>query len=212
MPPIFHRAVIGGIALLLPLLFPQQVVADAADDLIARLAPFQSLSGDFRQAQYREGSDEPRVSTGSFQLLRPGYFTWDIESPESQLILATPAYVWQYDRDLDTVSRRPVGGEGEMSPLQVLGGDEAALRDDYSISAEVGEGGADFELIPNSDGAGFRALILQFRGAELSGMRITDNLGQRIEVSFSAVVRNAGLSESDFSFTPPPEADLFYHD
>ncbi len=199
-------------ALISLLLIPLTSFADATDELLQRLAPLKSLSGEFKQTQFLQNSEAPRYSSGTFTLLRPGYFSWNIESPDSQLILATPKYIWQYDRDLDTVSRRPVSNEGDMSPLQVLGGKEERLREDYKISSESGEGGADFELTPLKSGAGFKLLTLQFRGDAISGMRITDNLGQRIEVIFSALKTNQPISATEFDFTPPPGADLFYHD
>lgn len=184
--------------------------ADDTGELLARLEGLETLRGEFTQQQYPEGSDRPITTTGRFRLLRPGYFAWEIESPDSQLILATPQYLWHHDRDLETVTRRPVEGSGSMSPLQVLGGDESALRASYRVEA-LDEAG-DFRLTPIEPEAGFRAMVIHFDGEAIEGMSITDNLGQRVEVAFSGVQRNSGLTPGDFGFTPPPDADLHYYD
>lgn len=186
--------------------------ADAAAELVARLDSLQSLSGRFIQHQYPEGGGEPLASTGTFKLLRPGYFTWDIATPDSQLIVATQEYLWHYDRDLETVTRRPVDDSAGMSPLQVLGGDEAALRERYQVEALAGEAAGDFRLEPRGEEAGFRSLDIHFEDESVAGMSIVDNLGQRVEVEFTTVLLNPALGPADFAFTPPPGADLMYHD
>lgn len=184
-------------------------LGDATEALLQHLSGFSSLTGQFIQQQYPEGSSEPLISEGNFKLLRPDYFAWEISAPDSQLIIATPDYVWQHDRDLETVTRRPVEGSAQTSPLQVLGGDEAALRDNYAVT-EAGPGR--YQLAPRAENAAFRELQVEFAGNTLTGMKIIDNLGQRVNVDFTHLVRDAPLTREDFDFTPPPGADLFYYD
>ncbi|MFV0278124.1 MAG: outer membrane lipoprotein chaperone LolA [Parahaliea sp.] len=184
-------------------------LADPADDLLQHLRGLKSLSGQFIQQQYADGSDEAVVSEGHFKLLRPDYFAWEVTAPGSQLILATPEYVWQHDRDLETVTRRPVDDSAHMSPLQVLAGNEMALRNDYVVE-EVGPGR--YRLTPKATDAAFRELEVEFAGDTITQMRIRDNLGQRLIVEFSRLVRDRPLDKSDFAFSPPPGADLFYYD
>ncbi|WP_116364027.1 outer membrane lipoprotein chaperone LolA [Parahaliea mediterranea] len=184
-------------------------LADATDELLRHLAGFTSLTGQFSQQQFPEGSDEAIESEGQFKLLRPEYFAWEITAPDSQLVIATPDYLWQHDRDLETVTRRPIASSGQTSPLQVLAGDEAALRAGYQV-AEAGPGR--FRLTPSGQDAAFRQLEVEFAGNTLTSMDIIDNLGQRVEVDFTHLVRDAPLRASDFDFSPPPRADLFYYD
>ncbi|MFV0477756.1 MAG: outer membrane lipoprotein chaperone LolA [Parahaliea sp.] len=192
-------------------LMPLHTRADATDELLQKLAPVKTLSGRFEQTQTVQGSDRVLLSSGHFRLLRPGYFAWDITSPDSQLILATPEYLWQYDRDLETVTRRSTAEADGVSPLQVLGGDEAAIRADYRIDT-IDNKGERFQLKPLDKAAGFRSLVLRFKGDTIDGMNIVDSLGQSIEVHFFDVKHNTSLAPEDFSFSPPAGADLFYHD
>lgn len=184
-------------------------LADATDALLEHLGGFTTLTGQFSQQQYPEGSDQPIGSQGNFKLLRPAYFAWEITAPDSQIIIATPEYLWQHDRDLETVTRRPLAGGAQTSPLQVLAGEESVLREAYAVE-QAGPGR--FRLTPATADAEFRQLEVEFAGNTLTGMEILDNLGQRVHVDFTHLVRDAPLTESDFDFSPPASADLFYYD
>jgi outer membrane lipoprotein carrier protein len=184
--------------------------ASATDQLLGRLERLSHMQGDFEQRQYDDDNAVLAVSSGGFKLLRPVYFSWEIRAPDRQLIVANADYLWHYDIDLQTATRRPVAGNIEASPLQVLGGDETALREQYAVE----QSGADtFTLVPNDASHSFRRLTVKFDGDTLGTMDITDKLGQRVVVQFLAVDSSSALQASDFEFTPPAEGvDLFYYD
>ena len=182
---------------------------DATDALLRALAPTTHLQGAFLQRQYDEDDKLLLQSAGRFALLRPGYFSWEIESPDDQLIVATPEFVWHYDRDLATVTRRPSPQGAGASPLQILGGDVEALRESFAVE-QAGE--AAFTLTPRVPDAGFQRLHLGLDGAGLSRMEVLDNLQQRIEIEFSEVDSSSPLTPQDFHFEPPPGVDVFHHD
>lgn len=186
-----------------------QAEESAMDGLLAVLAPVKHMQGAFSQQHYAADGELVGESSGRFRLLRPGYFAWEISAPDSQLIIADPEYLWQYDRDLETVTRRPVDGSQAMTPLQVLGGDAEALREHYQVERDA-EGR--FLLHPRQGDPGFQSLALDFQGDVFRGMEVLDNLGQRVVIRFSDVSDGKALSPEDFDFTPPPGADLFYHD
>jgi outer membrane lipoprotein carrier protein len=182
----------------------------ATEQLVQELQAIGQLQGTFQQRQYGGDSDAVvAVSSGSFRLLRPGYFAWEISSPDQQLIIADLEYLWHYDLDLETVTRRPVQGREEMSPLQVLGGDANVLRERFEVSID-GERG--YILLPSQGNPGFASLRLELAEGSLAGMEIMDNLNQRIEIQFQDVDNRSSLTPSDFEFTPPEGVDLFTYD
>jgi len=201
---------LAGLALLL--LAPAAGADDGAatDQLLARLNRISHLQGGFEQRQYGEGDEVLRTSTGVFRLLRPFYFSWEISTPDRQLVVANARYLGHYDMDLQTATRRPVAGNIDASPLQVLGGDESALRGQYRVE----QTGADtFLLVPLNSDHGFRRLSVTFNGDTIGSMDIVDKLGQRVVVDFRQVDAQTPLASSDFEFTPPAEGvDLFYYD
>lgn len=201
---------------LMPLLVSAQAGREGGvDDLLAALAPVKRLQGSFTQQQYGQDKLLLTESSGRFRLLRPGYFSWEIQSPDQQLIIAGPEYLWHFDRDLETVTRRPVTTNADMTPLQILGGDESALREKFHVERKAereGEGKDTFVLTPSSPGVGFKQLTLFLDGAQITGMEIRDNLDQDVVIKFTDLDSTSELSSADFAFTPPPEADLFYYD
>ena len=184
--------------------------AAATDQLLARLNRISHLQGEFNQRQYGEGDAVLAESSGAFKLLRPFFFSWEIQSPDSQLVVANAEYLWHYDKDLQTATRHPVVGNVEASPLQILGGDESALRDQYAVTQDSAN---TFTLIPDGSGHSFRRLTVTFAGDAISQMDILDKLGQRVVVDFTRVDATTPLTSSDFEFTPPSgDVDLFYYD
>ena len=187
--------------------------ADAANELIQILNHSASLQGLFEQSQYDVSNTFMGESSGSFKMLRPGYFSWDISSPDSQLILATPQYIWHHDRDLETVTRRPSNNAAAVTPLQILGGDEQLLRAQFDV--EVSADGV-FTLVPKAgegaDAPVFSRLSLSVADGVISGMEIIDGLQQRLVIKFDNVERDTALTTEAFEFTPPEGVDLFLYD
>jgi outer membrane lipoprotein carrier protein len=182
---------------------------DATDRLLEALSGMQQLTGSFQQRQYAENDVLVLESRGRFRLLRPGYFSWEIEAPGRQLIIADPSSLWHYDRDLETVTRRPVNSGASMSPLQVLGGDASALRENYNVTEE---GGGVFTLEPAGVDPGFRQLSVKLRAFLIERMEIIDNLNHTVVIEFADLDVDAGLTSEDFAFRPPEGVDTFYYD
>jgi outer membrane lipoprotein carrier protein len=182
---------------------------DATEQLLDALKQIQSLQGRFEQSQYDQNQAPIARSEGQFKLLRPGYFYWEIDSPGSQLILATTQYIWHHDRDLETVTRRPIDDSEQMSPLQVLGGDEDLLRESFTVT-RLDEFA--YSLQPNGIKPGFTKLQLTLDGAQFGSLEIIDNLNQKIIITFTYPQEQTPLTVQDFLYTPPPGADLFYYD
>jgi outer membrane lipoprotein carrier protein len=182
----------------------------ATEELLLRLQGISHLRGRFEQRQYGEGDVLLAQSDGVFSLLRPQYFSWEIRSPDSQIIIANAQYLWHYDMDLQTVTRRPVAGNVEASPLQVLAGDESVLREQYRVEREAANS---YLLTPVATEQGFKSLVVSFDDTGITGMDIVDKLNQRVVVTFSELDTTTPLTGADFDFTPPPgEVDLFYYD
>jgi outer membrane lipoprotein carrier protein len=179
------------------------------DALLSALAPITRLQGSFTQMQYGQDNSLLAESGGQFRLLRPGYFAWEIQRPDEQLVIAGPEFIWHFDRDLETVTRRPITTDADMTPLQILGGDETALREKFQVERSAP---GTFVLTPLASGVGFRQLTLRLENDQLAGMEIQDNLDQRVVITFSELDSESDLGAVDFAFTPPPGADLFYYD
>ncbi len=199
------RNLLAGLVLLAPLLGRAEPVSDLLDNL----GSFSALEGDFVQQQYSEQGEFVARSSGHFKLLKGGYFSWEITAPDSQIVIATPEFLWHHDRDLETVTRRPVAEQADMAPLKILGGEASQLREQYDIEPA---GDDRFLFTPLAEKPGFRQMTLSLHDGVVSRMEITDRLNQVIQLEFSAVDTHPALAPADFDFQPPPDADLFYYD
>lgn len=210
-----HRISTFALAVLLiyPMTGVQASSTEATTKLIETLNLTESLQGSFVQEQYGSDGVLQATSSGSFKMLRPGYFSWEISSPDSQLILVTPQYLWHLDRDLETLTRRPVSASNAMSPLQLLGGKEELLKSGFDVSRTSD---TIFSITPkeheSTASAGFSSLKISLNENVIAAMEIIDGLNQRIVITFESVDKTTVLSQSDFDFTPPDGVDLFYYD
>jgi outer membrane lipoprotein carrier protein len=183
--------------------------ADDVDQLMEVLQRIGSMQGEFRQTQYDESDMLVGESNGNFLLLRPGYYAWEIQSPDSQLIIADPQYIWHHDRDLETVTQRPVDDSEQMSPMQVLGGDEALLRRSYAVE-KISDNS--YTMSPMGVSPRFKRLSVEFQSADFKTLEIVDNLNQRIVISFDNINSEATLTPDDFVFSAPAGADFFNYE
>jgi outer membrane lipoprotein carrier protein len=203
------------LALLLigPIALTQASSGDSTNELIETLDLTESLQGQFVQEQYSADGVLQVTSSGTFKMLRPGYFSWDISSPDSQLILVTPQFLWHLDRDLETLTRRPVSDSTAMSPLQLLGGKEDVLQSGFDVRKTSD---TLFSITPKKNesaaSAGFSSLNISLNKNVIAGMEIIDGLNQRIVITFQDVDKASVLTDVDFDFTPPDGVDLFYYD
>lgn len=171
------------------------------------LAKVEHLSGRFRQTIYPQTGGRATTSTGEFRLQAPGRFLWRIEAPDNQLVVTDGIYLWHYDADLQTVTRRPVSATAS-APLQVLAGDRDSLSRDFTITRRDSDL---YTLLPTASDAGFQSLEMGFEDGLPVTLTIVDNLSQRIEISLEALSTDAFDSDI-FNFITPEGVDLFAHD
>ena len=175
---------------------------DLRADEVAVLMTATGMQGHFTQRITNADGDDLGTSKGQFALLRPHFFKWEIASPGSQLIVSDGTYLWQYDRDLETISRRDVAGAG-TSPLQLLALDPEILRRDYIVET-LDEG---LRLIPRQAPALFQRLDIVLKQGVPSQLYVIDNLDQQLSIVLT-VDDDLVPAPSDFAFTPPENIEL----
>jgi outer membrane lipoprotein carrier protein len=207
-----------GIALQTLILVPQ-VGADeatAAEVLALALSSQDTLRGRFEQIHNDPQGRELERSSGQFTLLRPGYLRWEIAEPDPQLLVSDLEYLWHYDIELATATRRLLDDTVRLSPGQLLSGDPAAMTRNYDIvRVSTTVGGEHYILRPRSElraDAGFASMEVHLDGDLVRAMSVISAAGATTEILFSDLVPAPELSPRDFVFLPPAGADVFYHD
>jgi outer membrane lipoprotein carrier protein len=181
--------------------------ADGVDSLRQFLRDTPSGKGSFTQTVTATDGVRQKVSSGSFEFLRPNRFRFSYAKPFEQLIVSDGLRVWIYDPDLQQASSRKLDAALDSSPAALLAGGN--LDRDFVLKAEGARAGLDWVLAqPRAKDGTLREMRVGFRGKEPATIEVTDNLGQRTVLQLSAFQAGAVFAKDSFSFKPPPGVDV----
>lgn len=191
------------------------VGATGLSDLEAFVKNVKSGKSEFSQvvtAPAKEGQvARNKVSSGTFEFLRPGKFRFVYKKPFEQTIVADGQTLWLHDVDLNQVTAR--------KQAQALGSTPAAL---IATSADIKALQSDFNLADAADSEGLRwvqgtpkardsqlqMVRVGFRQGQLAALEILDSFGQRSVLTFSGMQVNVSSDPAAFQFKPPVGADV----
>lgn len=181
--------------------------ADAVDALRDFVRDAKSGRAAFTQTVTSPDGARQKVSSGSFEFLRPNRFRFVYAKPFEQQIVGDGAKVWIYDVDLNQASSRRIAQVLGSTPAAILAG--GTIEKDFDLSAQPARDGLDWVLaLPKQKDGTIQQLRVGFRGRDLAAIEIVDGFGQRSRLQFSGFVANVPLAAESFRFTPPPGADV----
>ena len=211
---------IGSVAIGASLLAAQHAFASGTEQLKAFVAQVHSARGNFVQQEVRapskaqSASDAAQVmpknstSSGTFEFARPGKFIWSYEKPYEQILQADGDKLYVYDKDLNQVTVRPLGGALGASPAAILFGSND-LDKNFTLRDAGVKAGIDWlELIPKAKDTQFQSVGIGFRDGNLQAMELHDVFGNVTLLTFSNIQKNPPLPADAFKFTVPKGADV----
>jgi len=149
-----------------------------------------------------------RTSSGTFAFARPGKFIWQYEKPYQQLLQADGETLFVYDKDLNQVTERKLGGALGASPAAILFGSNDLEKNFTLRDAGVKDGIDWLELTPKSKDTQFQNVGIGFRDGNLEAMELHDVFGNVTLLTFSNIQKNPPLPASAFKFVKPAGADV----
>ncbi len=167
------------------------------------LLPTEGLSGSFEQRIVDADGSVLSESRGQFALRKPHFFRWSIQEPGQQLLVADGEWLWQYDLDLETINRQPMGLD-RNAPLRLLTQSLTALASDYDLQWIDDT----LTLTPLVANSAFESMQVLYRDGVPQQLSIDDGLGQTIDIVFS-VSGNDVPPLSTFVFQPPNNVDIY---
>ena len=155
----------------------------------------------------QDGSVQDRAG-GQAWLQRPDRMRWVYQGDFPEIIVADGRNVWIYDEALQQVTVKQQSDRIADAPLLILT-DLSQLDQQFQV-AELGiyEDMNLLELRSNDAESEFERLLVGVDDDGIRMMIMEDAFGQRTEIQFSNVVRNADIEPGIFSFTPPEDADV----
>ncbi len=184
------------------------LAAHAAPTLPERyFAELKAIEADFTQTVYDADDSVVETSSGTMSLAKPGLFRWDYETPFPQLIVGDGQKVWHYDPELAQVTVKGMDEVLAQAPTALLNGD-APLGESFAIEAQGDEGGLSwFRLTPRDDE--LSPLRIAFdNDDQLAALELSDALGQRTRLDFTAVQPLSSVPAGRFAFEPPAGTDV----
>lgn len=199
----------GGWLMVALLAAPLSVQAQTSvDQLRTFLTQTRSARGDFTQRMTSRQGATAQQSSGSFVFQRPGRFRWTYVKPYEQVIVADGQQLFLFDRDLNQVTVKKLGGALPASPASILFG-----SNDFERDFDVQDGGNRDGLAwivarPKAKDSPFEKIEIGFRDGLPAAMQLADSFGQISLLAFVRVERNPVLPADIFRFVPPKGADV----
>ncbi|HEX7935034.1 MAG TPA: outer membrane lipoprotein chaperone LolA [Paraburkholderia sp.] len=230
----FARAVargVGTVAIGASMLVASQAFASGTEQLKAFVAQVHSARGTFVQQEVRApgkaqaasggngangasgvlstaGGGKGGTSSGTFTFARPGKFIWQYEKPYAQLLQADGDKLYVYDKDLNQVTVRSLGGALGASPAAILFGSND-LDKNFTLRDAGVKAGIDWlELTPKAKDTQFQRVGIGFKDGNLQAMELHDVFGNVTLLTFSNIQKNPPLPADAFKFTVPKGADV----
>ncbi|MDE2235199.1 MAG: outer membrane lipoprotein chaperone LolA [Gammaproteobacteria bacterium] len=201
-------------AALLTMLLAPWVAMHAAqqDTAIQRMHDFllnvHSLKADFSQVVLDANLQTLKKSAGTLAIKRPDRFRWDYATPNKEIIVADGKRLWIYDVELQQVTVKRLTGTLAASPAVLLSGSNDVGKSFVVKDLGESQGLQWVMLIPKVKDTDFDSVRMGFKGQNVSVMELKDALGNLTRITFSHLIVNPSIPDSEFRFTPPAGADV----
>ena len=168
----------------------------------------QSMQAAFTQTVKDSNGKLVEQSNGTLSIKKPGKFHWDYARPNAQTIVSDGKRLWLFDPELEQVTIRRAELSINGTPAVLLSG-QGNWRDSFVVNhVENHDGMTVINLDPKQTDSDFKLLQLALRNNTLVAMSLTDKLAQTTLLEFKNFKRNGKVSDSEFNFVPPKNADV----
>lgn len=190
------------------LMLPLAASASSLDRLKQFLSGTQTARAHFKQIVLDRQLTTIQEASGTMQFSRPGKFRWAYDKPKGQLIVGDGEKLWVYDAELKQVTMKKLDQALGQTPAALLAG-RNEIEKQFQLK-DLGKRGTLewLEATPKNPDGGFDTIRMGFNGDLLDVMELRDHFGQTTVIRFPDMERNPKLDPAQFTFTPPPGADV----
>ena len=181
--------------------------ATALDQFKSFVSGTKSARGEFTQTQVMK-SKTGKTSSGTFVFARPGKFIWTYQKPYEQLLQADGETLYLYDKDLNQVTTRKLGGALGSSPAAILFGSNDLDKNFTLAEAGTHDGLEWLNATPKSKDTTFEQIGIGLKDGIPQAMELKDNFGQTVLLKFTSFQRNPALGAQTFKFDVPKGAEV----
>ncbi|WP_028356897.1 outer membrane lipoprotein chaperone LolA [Brackiella oedipodis] len=177
---------------------------DAKKQLSDFVKNIKSASGQFAQ---QGGTNQAKSQSGSFEFKRPGKFIWHVKKPYEQQVISDGKTVYQYDPDLNQVSKRPVNQAVGASPASILFG-SSTLDDSFKVEVLPEKNNMVWlRATPKVADQGMAYVDIAFANNLPAQLNIKDSFGNITQIKLRNLKSNHALPDLHFKFKAPAGVD-----
>ena len=181
--------------------------ATALDQFKSFVSGTKSARGEFTQTQVMK-TRTGKTSSGTFVFARPGKFIWTYQKPYEQLLQADGETLYLYDKDLNQVTTRKLGGALGSSPAAILFGSNDLEKNFTLAEAGAHDGLEWLKATPKAKDTTFEQIGIGLKDGIPQAMELKDNFGQTVLLKFTSFQRNPALGAQTFKFDVPKGAEV----
>ena len=180
----------------------------ARSELERFAAELDGFEAEFTQTVKSQDGRVQDQTHGKVWLQSPDKLRWVYTGEFPETIVADGSNIWIYDESLQQVTVKPQSDQAADSPLMILA-DVSRLDQQFQVT-ELGdfEDMLLLELKSLDDESEFERILLGLDSNGIRMMAMEDAFGQRTEVYFENMLKNAPIDPQLFKFAPPEGADL----
>ncbi|HEC8328927.1 TPA: outer membrane lipoprotein chaperone LolA [Providencia rettgeri] len=181
-----------------------QVLADASQDLQARLNKVNSFQASFSQKVTSAEGDLVQEGVGDLWLERPNLFNWNMTSPDESVLVSDGKNLWFYNPFVEQVTVTNLADATQDTPFLLITRNDPKDWKQYSIIQQ----GNTFDLKPKQTNGTLKKFsitvspegtIEKFSAIEQDGQTSAYQLKQQ---------KNGRVDASKFKFTVPKGVTL----
>ena len=193
----------------------QTDVAAVVSKVQAAYADMQSFRSGFAQELFQRDSGVTQKRTGTLVFQRPLRVRWETAAPHPELLMVTDKEIWNYlpDEELAYRYSRELA-EDSRSLIQVVTGRSALTRDfDVEPAPEQTGGLLHLMLYPKEPTTALTEAQLWIDPATslIRRAMVMDFYGNTNTVELKDLKKNAAVTASEFTFTPPKGTEVEDH-
>lgn len=179
---------------------------DAKKQLADFVKTVNSASGEFAQLGGINNSKKGPQS-GTFEFKRPGKFVWHTKKPYEQQVISDGKTVYQYDPDLQQVSKRAINKAVGTSPAAILFG-KGDLNKSFNVEVRPEKDNMVWlRATPKVADQGFAYVDIAFANNIPAELVIRDSFGKDSTIKLRNLKTNVSLPDSKFQFKAPAGVD-----
>lgn len=171
-------------------------------------ADLRNLQLEFTQVVKSQDGRIQDQTGGNAVLQSPDKLRWVYSGDYPEIIVADGTNVWIYDEALEQVTIKPQSNSIADTPLLIL--TDISQLDEQFLVTELGdfEGMQLLELRSREAESEFERVLMGLDEEGIRLMVMEDAFGQRTEIRFSQIIKNADIDPQLFTFTPPEGVDV----